>query len=109
MKDISSKLALLLFSFVAVSGCAIGPTHHDVRQALRKLYMMNARNAIDHLNISKNQVQDIDHKVQETRVNECRKLHGLVYRCSLVMNGQIQIVEIGKIGRHWEVVNDQLN
>ncbi|WP_215843608.1 hypothetical protein HHS34_009170 [Acidithiobacillus montserratensis] len=109
MKNRSPKLTLLMFSIIALAGCAIGPTHHDVRQALRNLYMRNASSQIDHLNISKEQVQHIDHQVRETRVQSCRKLHGMVYRCSLVLNGQIQIIDLDKIGSHWEVETDRLS
>ncbi|WP_024892862.1 hypothetical protein [Acidithiobacillus thiooxidans] len=59
------------------------------------------------MNITKSQMQHIDQEVKETKINQCRHLHGLIYRCSMISNGQIQMIEVGKPGgSHWEVINN---
>ncbi|MBE7570824.1 MULTISPECIES: hypothetical protein [unclassified Acidithiobacillus] len=108
MKNLSKISFLLLFTGIGLSGCVFGPSHQDVRRALKKADIIRAikGNNMD-MNMTKSQRQHIDQEVKETKINQCRQLHGLIYRCSMIRNGQIQIIEIGKLGgRHWQVINN---
>ncbi|MBU2750877.1 hypothetical protein HER14_07975 [Acidithiobacillus thiooxidans] len=108
MKNILTLSFLLLFTVIGLSGCSFGPSHQDVRRALKKADIIRAikDNNMD-MNITKSQRQHIDQEVKETKINQCRHLHGLIYRCSMISNGQIQLIEVGKPGgSHWEVINN---
>ncbi len=108
MKNILTLSFLLLFTVIGLSGCSFGPSHQDVRRALKKADIIRAikDNNMD-MNITKSQRQHIDQEVKETKINQCRHLHGLIYRCSMISNGQIQMIEVGKPGgSHWEVINN---